>query len=309
MLKKLTIKKTDLVDKTSLRLDHFLVAKFPQFTRNYLQQVIKGGNVLVNDAKVRASKKVKTGDRLAINFPKPEKIDLKPEAIPLNVIFEDKNLLVINKPAGLVVHPGAGNHQGTLVNAILHHSPRLKRIGAKLRPGIVHRLDRDTSGVLVVAKNDSTFQELASQFKNHLVKKEYLALVYGKVKPKEGKIIAPIRRDYHNRKRMAISVKGKEAETDYKVAKYFGNQFTLVRVFPKTGRTHQIRVHLNSIGYPIVGDKVYRPKQNFVDQAGKLGLTRQFLHAEKISFRLNSKRLEFKAPLPPELKSVLTKLT
>ncbi|MFC1651939.1 RluA family pseudouridine synthase, partial [Patescibacteria group bacterium] len=218
---------------------------------------------------------------------------------------------VINKPAGLVVHPGAGNKKGTLVNALIYYLPKLERIGDKLRPGIVHRLDKDTSGAMIIAKNDEAFQNLVKQFKEKEIKKEYLALVYGKVKPKKGKIIAPIRRDYHNRKQMAIAGtgKGKEAETEYEVEKYFGDQFTLLKIFPKTGRTHQIRVHLNSIGYSVVGDETYKPKQNFVNKAKELGLRRQFLHAKSIEIKmLNGTKKKFIAPLPIDLKTATKKL-
>jgi len=310
--KEFKVKKTDLASKSSLRLDKFLSQKFPKLTRSYLQQVIKKGCVLVNGTEVKASKKVAAGNEIKINFPPPEKIKLKPEEIPLDVVYEDSNIIVINKPAGLVVHPGVGNKEGTLVNALLYHLPKLGRIGSKLRPGIVHRLDKDTSGVMIVAKNDLAFQDLVGQFKRHQVQKEYLALVYGKVQPKRGKIIAPIRRDYHDRKRMAVAGmgKGKEAETKYEVKKYFKDQFTLLKIFPKTGRTHQVRVHLNSIGYPIVGDKTYKPKQNFVNKAKELGLKRQFLHAKSITLKLlTGKRKKFSVALPSDLKMVLKKLT
>jgi len=310
--KKFKVQKSDLESKSSLRLDKFLSQKFSKLTRSYLQQVIKKGCVLVNGAKAKASKKVARGSEVKISFPQPEKIELKPEEIPLDVIYEDSNIIVIDKPAGLVVHPGVGNKEGTLVNALLYHLPKLGRIGSKLRPGIVHRLDKDTSGVMIVAKNDLAFQDLVEQFKKHQIQKEYLALVYGKVQPKKGKIIAPIRRDYHDRKRMAVAGmgKGKEAETKYEVKKYFKDQFTLLKIFPKTGRTHQVRVHLNSIGYPIVGDKTYKPKQNFVNRAKELGLKRQFLHAKSITFKLlNRERRKFVTALPPDLKMVLKKLT
>ncbi len=308
MSKNFIVKKSDLNNQSSKRLDLFLTNKFPELTRNYLQQVIKRGYVLVNQRKAKASKKIKEGDRIEISFPRPAKIKLKAEQIPLKIIYEDKNILVINKPAGMVVHPGAGNKKGTLLNAVLYHSPDLKRVGNKIRPGIVHRLDKDTSGIVIVAKNDLAFQHLVKQFKSHTIKKEYLGLVYGHVIPRKGKIIAPIKRDYHNRKRMAIAGvgQGKEAETDYEVQRYFGKEYTLLKISPKTGRTHQIRVHLNSIGYPIVGDKVYRPKQNFVDRSSELGVSRQFLHAAAITIEmLNGKSKKFAAPLPLELKRVL----
>ncbi len=308
MSKKITVQKIDLAHQSGKRLDLFLIGKFPKLTRSYLQHVIKRGYVFINQKKGKASKKVKEGDRIEISFPIPEKINLEAEQIPLKIIYEDKNILVINKPFGMVVHPGAGNKKGTLLNAVLYHSPDLKRVGNKIRPGIVHRLDKDTSGVVIVAKNDLAFQDLVKQFKNHTVKKEYLGLVYGHVVPKQGKIIASIKRDYHNRKRMAITGvgQGKEAETDYEVKEYFGKQFTLLKLFPKTGRTHQIRVHLNSIGYPIVGDKIYRSKQNFLDRASELGLTRQFLHAAAITIKLlNGKTKKFTVPSPSDLKNAL----
>ncbi len=310
-IKTIKVKESDLNGKSYFRLDSFLTQKFPDLTRNYLQQVIKTGSVFVNKKKGKASKKIKSSDVIEINFPKPEKINLKPEKIALDVIHEDKNILVINKPAGLVVHPGAGNKSGTLVNALINYLPKLERIGSKLRPGIVHRLDKDTSGVMVVAKNDLAFQNLVNQFKEHQIRKDYLTLVYGKEKPKKGKIIAPINRDYHDRRKMTISGigKGKEAETEYEVKEYFDG-YTLLGVFPKTGRTHQIRVHLNSIGYPVIGDKTYRPKQNFANRARELGLTRQFLHADSISFVMpgGKNRKKFIAPLAGDLQEVLRQL-
>jgi len=225
-----------------------------------------------------------------INVPEPEKSKLEAENIPLDIIYEDKDILVINKPRGLTVHPGAGNRSGTLVNALLHHCRDLSGIGGVERPGIVHRLDKDTSGILLVAKNDKAHQVLSAQFKDRTIQKTYLAIVKGNPKKDEGTIAEPIGRHPVNRKKMAVSHKGREAVTHYKVLKRF-KEYSLVELKPKTGRTHQLRVHLAHIGHSILGDPVY----------GKGNA--QLLHAYKIKFThpRTEKELEFEAKLPDDM--------
>jgi 23S rRNA pseudouridine1911/1915/1917 synthase len=245
------------------------------------------------------------GDQVEVTFPPPEPLDLIPEDIPLNIIYEDQNLIVVNKPAGMVVHPAAGHATGTLVHAILSHVPDLQGIGGKKRPGIVHRLDKDTSGIMLVAKNQASHIWLQRQFKSRDIEKIYLALVDGKPPTSEGRIIAPIFRDRSNRQRMAIAPegKGKYAETEYEIIQKFRG-YTLLRVHPLTGRTHQIRVHLASIHTPIVGDRIYGLKNPSV----RIG--RHFLHAAEIAIRLpgEKERTRFKADMPPELIKVLEEL-
>jgi 23S rRNA pseudouridine1911/1915/1917 synthase len=223
---------------------------------------------------------------------------LSPEAIPLNILYEDDDLLAVDKPAGLTVHPAPGHPGHTLVNAILFHFPHLADIGDSLRPGIVHRLDKDTSGVMLVAKNSVAQANLVEQFKTRSVLKTYLVLVKGQLTPENGIIEAPIGRNPRNRKRMAIVAEGREARTEYRVVKYIGD-YTLLEVMPETGRTHQIRVHLSAIGYPVVGDKVYGVKSPY--------LLRQFVHASRLGFKLSStgEYVEFTSELPQDLEEVL----
>jgi len=221
-----------------------------------------------------------------------------PEAIPLNIIYEDDDLLVVDKPAGLTVHPAPGHPSHTLLNAILSHFPHLADVSDSLRPGVVHRLDKDTSGVMMVAKNSAAQADLAEQFKTHSVTKAYLVLVKGRLTPENGVIEAAIGRDPRNRKRMAVVTEGREARTEYRVIRYIGD-YTLLEVRPETGRTHQIRVHLSAIGYPVVGDKVYGVKSAY--------LSRQFMHASRLGFNLPSsgEYVEFESALPPDLEQAL----
>ncbi len=245
------------------------------------------------------------GDRVEITFPPPEPLDLIPEDIPLDILYEDSNVLVVNKPAGMVVHPAAGHSAGTLVHAALAHVTDLQGIGGKKRPGIVHRLDKDTSGIILIAKNQASHIWLQRQFKSRDVEKIYLALVDGRPTTSEGRIIAPIYRDPSHRQRMAIAPegKGRYAETEYEILKKY-KEYTLLRVHPLTGRTHQIRVHLSSIHIPIVGDKIYGLKNP------SLPIGRHFLHASEIAIRLpgEKERTRFKAELPPELTAVLEEI-
>lgn len=290
----------------SPRVDKFLVKKFPEYSRSQIQRLISEGSVLINGSQPKkAGQLLESGDQIEIYFPPPDPLDLIPEDIPLEVIFEDKNLVVINKSAGMVVHPSAGHSHGTLVHALLSRLPDLEGIGGKQRPGIVHRLDKDTSGIILVAKNQQSHIWLQRQFKSRDVKKKYIALVDGKPATPTGKIIAPIFRDRAQRKRMAIAPegKGKYAETEYQLVRKFRDH-ALLDVHPFTGRTHQIRVHLASIHLPIVGDRIYGLKNP------SLQMDRHFLHASEISIRLpgEKEKTRFLADLPQELNLLLEDL-
>jgi 23S rRNA pseudouridine1911/1915/1917 synthase len=280
-----------------IRLDKYLTQVLPQFSRAYLQKLIGQGHVLVNSQKTKANRRLSKADRITVEFPPSPGYPLA-EPIPLVMIYEDEDILVIDKPAGLTVHPAPGHPSHTLVNAVLAHCPGLVVSNDLIRPGIVHRLDKDTSGLIVIAKNDFAREYLAAQFKNRTVTKGYLVLVKGRLSPEQGIIEAPIGRDPHSRRRMAIVEAGKEASTRYQVRKYL-DSYTLVEVTPMTGRTHQIRVHLSAIGYPVVGDPIYGTKLAH--------LNRQFIHAYRLGFRLPSTKQyrEFTSPLPMDLEQAL----
>lgn len=293
--------------QTPERVDKFLAAQFPAHTRSQIQRLISEGFVLVNGEKPKKSGYlIEAGDLVEIVFPPPEPLDLIPEDIPLDIIFEDANVLVVNKPAGMVVHPAAGHAMGTLVHAVLAHVPDLEGIGGIKRPGIVHRLDKDTSGIILVAKNHASHIWLQRQFKSRDLEKIYLALVDGRPATREGRIIAPIYRDRANRQMMAVAPegKGKNAVTEFEVVQNYRHH-ALLRVHPITGRTHQIRVHLSSIHIPIVGDKIYGLKNP------SLSIGRHFLHAAEIAIRLpgEKERTRLSAELPLELTNVLNELT
>jgi len=285
------------------RLDKAIAAALPELSRTQVQRLIKGAYVTVRGAVARASYRLEPGDRVVVRIPPPEPSQIGPEAIPLDIIYEDADVLVINKPAGMVVHPSHGHAAGTLVNAILAHCPELEGVGGEQRPGIVHRLDKDTSGLIVVAKNDRAQRDLQRQFKARLVSKRYLALVEGRLVPSQGLIEAPIGRDPAHRQRMAVVRGGRDAITRYQVVETFAD-YTLVEAEPVTGRTHQVRLHLAFLGHPVVGDRVYgRRKQ-------RLEIGRQFLHASRLTLTLpgTGERATFTAPLPPELEAVLAEL-
>jgi len=290
-----------VADRQGARLDKYVVEKHPELSRTQAQKLIADGYILVNGRVAKAGVKLNFGDRISIIIPPTPPSPLAAEAIPLKIIYEDNDLLVIDKPAGLTVHPAPGHYSHTLVNAILSHFPHLADIGDSLRPGIVHRLDKETSGVMLVAKNRAAQLNLANQFKTHSVVKAYLVLVKGHLTPEHGVIEAPIGRDPSNRKRMTVVAKGREARTQYSVVKYIGN-YTLLEVSPETGRTHQIRVHLLAIGYPVVGDPVYGVRSAY--------LSRQFLHASRLGFSLPStgEYVEFTSDLPPDLAQALKKI-
>ncbi|MCK4368694.1 MAG: RluA family pseudouridine synthase [Dehalococcoidales bacterium] len=287
-----------IVDKPGERLDKYVCQQHPELSRTHVQKLIAEGYITVNGQRGKAGLRLSKGDRLKLIIPPTPPSRLVPEAMPLNIIYEDDDLLAVDKPAGLAVHPAPGHPSHTLVNAILSHFPHLADISDSLRPGVVHRLDKDTSGVMLVAKNSAAQADLAQQFKSHSVTKAYLVLVKGKLTPENGVIEADIGRDPRNRKRMAVVAEGREARTGYRVVKYIGD-YTLVEVMPETGRTHQIRVHLSAIGFPVVGDKVYGVKSPY--------LSRQFMHACRLGFKLPSsgEYVEFKSELPPDLEQAL----
>jgi 23S rRNA pseudouridine1911/1915/1917 synthase len=300
---------------SGIRLDVWLVGAAPQLSRARIQALIAEGHVLVDGHPARASSKVRGGESVSLTIPAPVAAVPAPEDIPLRVVYEDKRLLVIDKPAGLVVHPGAGQAQGTLVNALLHLVKDLSGVGGVLRPGIVHRLDRGTSGLLVVAKDDEAHRALVRQFAGRTVEKEYLAIVHGLPKPKTGTIALPIGRDPVHRQKMSVRApRGRAARSDYAVVEALDGA-ALVRVRIHTGRTHQIRVHLASLGHPVAGDPAYggsrapsarRPEA----KTALLSLTRPALHAARLSFTHpeTGLRLTFESPLPLEITSVLSAL-
>jgi 23S rRNA pseudouridine1911/1915/1917 synthase len=301
-----TKKRTNFESDQPERLDKYLVSCYPDISRSRLQKLISDGFVLVNGIQpTKTGLLLEKEDMIEIHFPEPEPIDIVPEKIYLDILYEDQNLLAINKPAGMVVHPSAGHSKGTLVHAVMGHVPLLDGFGGKLRPGIVHRLDKDTSGIILVAKNDASHQWLQRQFKLRDVEKIYLALVDGCPATPTGRIIAPIYRDRGQRKKMAIAPegKGRPSVTEYQTIRQFSNH-TLLKVHPLTGRTHQIRIHLASLKIPIAGDSVYGHKKPSID------IKRHFLHASELSIRLpgEKKRTTFRAELPDELAEIIENL-
>lgn len=295
-----------IVEEPGKRLDAWLAGMQPEHSRARWQALIKKGLVTVNDATVKPNCKLHTDDRVQWTIPEPVSSEVLPEDIPLHILYEDQHIIVINKPAGLVVHPAAGNEDGTLVNALLHHCADLAGIGGEKRPGIVHRLDKDTSGVMVVAKTEQAMVELARQFKARETEKEYLAIVRGTPNPPTGHIETTIGRHKIHRKKMAANVKnGRRAVSNYSVIETLNNA-ALVRVRIETGRTHQIRVHMAFLKHPILGDKLYARPQ----PSDPLWPDRQMLHAAKLSFtHPNTRdRLCFTPPLPADMEAALGKL-
>lgn len=286
------------------RVDKLIALKLKELSRSRVQKLIEDGQVLLDGSPCKPNTKLKTGSVLEVMLPGAQEPELRPEAIPLDIIYEDEDLLILNKPQGLVVHPAPGNEAGTLVNALLNHCRNLSGIGGTDRPGIVHRLDKDTSGAMVVAKNDFTHRHLVAQLKERTVSRIYWALVHGNVVEEGGRIDAPIGRHPVHRKKMAVvEENSKPAVTEYKVKERFQG-YTLVEAKLHTGRTHQIRVHLAYIKHPVVGDPVYGPRKN------PFGLTTQVLHAYGLSFvhpRKNIK-MEFVAPLPDYFQELLLSL-
>ncbi|MFC1955299.1 RluA family pseudouridine synthase [Chloroflexota bacterium] len=290
-----------VADESGVRLDKFVSDKCPELSRTHAQKLIDEGHITVDDLVAKASLKLDVGDKVEVVIPPTSPSPLSPEEIPLNIVYEDDDLMVVDKPAGLTVHPAPGHPGHTLVNAVLAHFPHLADISDSLRPGIVHRLDKDTSGLMLVAKNRVAQMNLANQFKSRSVVKAYRVLVKGKLTPERGLIDAAMGRDPGNRKRMVVVSKGREARTEYQVVQYMG-EFTLLEVRTQTGRTHQIRVHLAAIGYPVVGDMTYGVKL--------LHLSRQFLHACRLGFKLPSTGdyIEFTSELPQDLLQALKKI-
>lgn len=286
-----------LVGEGGERLDKYLIGPMA-LSRSQVQRLIRQGRVTVEGVVAKASYLLSPGERIRVQLPAPEEPAPLAQELPLDVVYEDQDLAVVNKPAGMVVHPSHGHKRGTLVNALLARYPSLSQLPGP-RPGIVHRLDKDTSGLMVVAKNEPARRKLQKQFKRGEVKKVYLALVEGHLKPEQGVIEAPIGRDPRRRKRMAVLHGGREAVTEYRVRNYLDG-YTLVEAMPQTGRTHQVRVHLAFLGHPVVGDVVYGFRKR------RLELGRQFLHSHILGFRAPSGQcLEFEAPLPEELERVL----
>ena len=286
------------------RLDRYVTEQNTEITRTAVQRLIDEKNILVNGKEQKASYKVNENDVVEVEIPEPKKIEIKAEDIPIEVIYEDSDIIVVNKPKGMVVHPGNGNVDGTLVNAIMAKCEgSLSGIGGEIRPGIVHRIDKDTSGLLIVAKNDKAHVNLSEQIKEHKVKKTYIALVRGVVKENEATIDMPIGRSKTDRKKMAVCKDGKNAVTHIKVLKRW-EHYTLLQVNIETGRTHQIRVHLSYIGYPIIGDYTYSNGKN------EFGVVGQCLHAQKLEFKhpTTNKIMELEAPLPEYFQEIIQKL-
>lgn len=301
--------------EAGLRLDQFL-ARRTDFSRSRLSRWLKAGQVRVNGALREASYRVRAGEGVALTVPPPEPTELVPEPRPLDILYEDDHLLVVNKPPGLVVHPGAGHRGGTLLNALLAHCPELARVGEVSRPGLVHRLDKDTSGLLVVAKNAAAHADLVRQFQARTVDKTYLALVWGRLREAEGEIAGEIGRHPSQRQKMSARPRrGKPAVTTWRVLQELPGPLTLVELSPKTGRTHQLRVHLAALGHPVVGDGTYGGGaarfQGLPRLAGVRKLvTRQLLHAWRLAFThpATGARLHFEAPLPQDFREVISRV-
>lgn len=293
-----------VADLENMRLDAYIASQKENISRTNIQRLIEEGNILVNGQKKKISYKVQIGDNIEINIPEAKETDIKAEDIPLEVAYEDRDIIVVNKPKGMVVHPANGNPDGTLVNAIMNICKgSLSGIGGEIRPGIVHRLDKDTSGLLIVAKNDLAHINMSTQIKNREVKKIYIALVKGNINENEATINMPIGRSTKDRKKMAVRKEGKEAVTHFKVLKRYGD-YTLLKIKIDTGRTHQIRVHMAEIGHPVVGDMVYSKGKN------EFGVEGQMLHATSLDFKhpITGKEMHLEADLPEYFKNVLNEL-
>ena len=297
-------KKTLTIQNGGERLDKTIINIDDSLSRMAVQRLIQEKKILVNGKCAKSSYIVKEKDIILIIKEEAKQTSLKPEKIPIEIIYEDDDIIVVNKPKGMVVHPGNGNHEGTLVNAILNIcKDSLSGIGGEIRPGIVHRLDKDTSGLLIVAKNDKAHIAMSEEIKNREVKKTYITLVRGIVKEQEATIKMPIARSNIDRKKMAVSRNGKEAITHFNVLERF-DAYTLLKVNIETGRTHQIRVHLSAINFPIVGDEVYSNGKN------PFGIKGQLLHAQKLEFKhpITKKQMKLEAPIPKEFEDIIKKL-
>lgn len=293
--------KETVVEMQNGRLDKVCSEIFSDYSRSQIKQLLDGGNIIVNGKTEKAKYKVKSGDVIRLEEPETKTLELRPENIPLDIVYEDDDVIVINKPQGMVVHPAPGHDEHTLVNALLYHCP-LSTINGTFRPGIVHRIDKDTSGLLMVAKNDKAHRSLAKQLKDKTNIREYVALVHGRIAEDEGTINAPIGRSLKDRKKQAVVKDGRNAVTHFEVLKRY-RDYTFVKCILETGRTHQIRVHMKYIGHPLVGDPLYGPKKTIKGNG-------QFLHAGKLGFvhPTTGKLLIFEAPLPKIFQECLEKL-
>lgn len=292
-------------EQEGMRLDQFLAAELTEHSRAYIQKLIKNGRVSLNERPGKPAARIQTEDRILLTVPPLKELAVLPEEMPLDILYEDEDVILINKPKDMVVHPCPGRYSGTLVNGLLAHcKEQLSGINGMLRPGIVHRIDKDTTGVLVVCKNDMAHRSLAEQLKEHSITRKYEAIVYNNFSEDEGVIDAPIGRNPADRKKMAVEYKnGKRAVTHYRVLDHLNRQFNYVECQLETGRTHQIRVHMASIGHPLLGDEIYGPKN------GRKGLKGQCLHARVLGFihPRTGKYMEFEAPLPEYFKELLEK--
>jgi 23S rRNA pseudouridine1911/1915/1917 synthase len=293
------------VDEQSagLRLDKFLNKKIDNLSRTYLHKLIQEGRVKLNEQILKPSFKVALNQAIVVNIPKIKELEVEAQELPIEILYQDQDLIVVNKAKGMVVHPAAGNYSGTLVNALLYEADHLSSINGVVRPGIVHRIDKDTSGVLVVAKNDMAHASLSKQLKEHTMKREYIALVHGVIKNDKGTINAPIGRHKEQRKKMAVVEGGRHAVTHFEVLRRF-DRYTLIKARLETGRTHQIRVHMAYIKYPLVGDEVYGPKKSKINVKG------QMLHAAVLGFihPRTGEYMEFSIPVPKEFDEVIQKI-
>ncbi|MCM1158957.1 MAG: RluA family pseudouridine synthase [Bacteroidales bacterium] len=295
-------------ERSAERIDKYICEQLPDLSRSYLQQLIKRGQVTVNGKRCKANYPCKPGDSIVLEYEEPQELDVVAENIPLDILYEDESVILINKPKNMVVHPAAGHYTGTLVNALLYHcKDSLSSINGVIRPGIVHRIDRNTTGILVVCKNDMAHKYIAEQLKEHSITRTYHAICYGTFRQTEGTINAPIGRHPVDRKKMAVNHKnGREAITHYRVLQTLKENFSYIECTLETGRTHQIRVHMASIGHPLLGDDVYGPKN-----PGIKGLEGQTLHAKTLGFihPETGKRVEFDSELPEYFQQLLKKLS
>lgn len=291
-----------IIHEESGRIDKVLNERLKDYSRSQIQQWIKDGQVSVDDQPIKANYKVSKGDQILIRIPEPEELELLPEDLQLDIVYEDEDVVVVNKPQGMVVHPSAGHSHGTLVNGLLHQIKDLSTINDVVRPGIVHRIDKDTSGLLMVAKNDQAHEALAKQLKDKTSLRKYVALLHGEIPHEKGRIEAPIGRSKVDRKMQAVIEGGKEAVTHFEVLERFAG-FTLIELQLETGRTHQIRVHMQYIGYPVAGDPLYGPKKTLKGNG-------QFLHAKLLGFThpKTGENLVFEAPLPEIFQKTLKQL-
>jgi 23S rRNA pseudouridine1911/1915/1917 synthase len=290
-------------NEAGMRADVAL-AQLLEITRSNMQKLLEEGRAVRGQKVIKSNYRVKAGEEILVNLPEPQPLDVQPEDIPLDIIYEDDDVVVVNKARGMVVHPAAGNYNGTLVNALLYHCKNLSGINGIIRPGIVHRLDKDTSGIMICAKNDSAHLSLSEQIQSKTAQRTYLAVVRGNVKNDSGIIETQIARDKNERKKMAVVTEGgRQAITEYEVAERFG-KYTVVKCRLKTGRTHQIRVHMEYLGYPLVGDPKYSPMKT------PFAINGQALHSLTLSFThpRTGERLTFEAPLPEDMKKILTRL-